>query len=233
MKVSRKTSLAIQYILDELIPPLLRDAKWFMYLPMKFVFGKHTKEIMEFKENVFAMKDIEFSKVYEDFHETGKLQGETDLNRECENKILKNITGKNVLEVGCGRGYLAKKLSNKVKLTATDIYIDPDLPINNKKISFVEANIENLPFKDNNFETVICTHTLEHVQNLNLAISELRRVTKKRLIIVVPRQRPYKYGFNLHIHFFPYDWSIVSGFGYFKNSKIINLGDWYYQEDYS
>ena len=51
------------------------------------------------------------------------------------------------------------------------------------------------------------THTLEHVQRIDLALAELRRVAKHRLIIVVPKERPYRYSFNLHLHFFPYPWN--------------------------
>lgn len=39
---------------------------------------------------------------------------------------------------------------------------------------------------------------------MNTALAELRRVAKRRLIIVVPKQRNYKYTFELHINFFPY-----------------------------
>ena len=64
------------------------------------------------------------------------------------------------------------------------------------------ANVENLPFHDNSFDTSICLHTLEHVRNLNLAITELKRVTKKRIIIIVPKQRYSRYTADYHLNFF-------------------------------
>ena len=40
-------------------------------------------------------------------------------------------------------------------------------------------NLMNLPFEDNSFDFFICSHVLEHVENDDLAISELFRITKK------------------------------------------------------
>jgi ubiquinone/menaquinone biosynthesis C-methylase UbiE len=92
-----------------------------------------------------------------------------------------------------------------------------------------------LPFAPCAFDTVICTHTLEHVQNLTAAIDELRRVTRRRLIIVVPRQRPYRYTFDLHLHFFPYKHSLLTHLTPvpdIADRMVRDLdGDWYYQED--
>jgi ubiquinone/menaquinone biosynthesis C-methylase UbiE len=116
-------------------------------------------------------------------------------------------------------------------VTATDIVLDESAVARYPDVNFTAANVEDLPFPDRSFDTVVCTHTLEHVQNLQQAIGELRRVARRRVIIVVPRQRPYKYGFNLHIHFFPYAWSLQGYLGYRENAVICNLGDWYYHED--
>ena len=103
------------------------------------------------------------------------------------------------------------------------------------QIKFKQENIQTLSFEDNAFDTVICTHTLEHVQDIMGAIQELRRVTKRRLIIVVPKQRPYLYTFDLHLHFFRYPHMLLH---YLRpTDKTVKQelkevqGDWYYQED--
>jgi ubiquinone/menaquinone biosynthesis C-methylase UbiE len=231
MKVSRNFSLAVQYLLDEWLPPVLRDAKWFMYLPMRLVVREHAREFMTFKSQAFRLSEAEFSGVYERTASVNELQGETDLNAACTEEILASLAGQTVLEVGCGRGYLARRMAQTHQVTASDIIVSPALEAALPQVTFVAANIESLPFGNGEFDTVVCTHTLEHVQHLELAVRELRRVTRRRLIIVVPRQRPYKYTFSLHINFFPYDWSLVGQFGYRPGAVIKRLGDWYYQED--
>lgn len=49
---------------------------------------------------------------------------------------------------------------------------------------FIEADVENLPFKNKVFDFVFCSHLLEHVENPQKAISELVRVSKKGYIEV-------------------------------------------------
>lgn len=60
--------------------------------------------------------------------------------------------------------------------------------------TFVSGSVENIPFPDNAFDVVVCTHVLEHVRDLNKAMQELLRVAEKRLLIVLPRQREYRFG---------------------------------------
>lgn len=112
--------------------------------------------------------------------------------------------------------------------------IDKELRKRYPRLKFVEARIEKLPFRDNKFDTVVCTHTLEHIQDLAQGISELRRVAKKRLIIVVPKQRPYKYTFDLHLHFFPYEHSLLTVMGPGRNNSCRTVGgDLFYIEDFT
>jgi ubiquinone/menaquinone biosynthesis C-methylase UbiE len=201
MRLGRNLTVKIRFILDELIPPILRDQYWFMALPIKFVFGKKADIFLHFKERVKFMNDEQFSKVYKEI-EPFIIQRETDLNTQCMNQIPQDIKGTSVLEVGSGRGLLSIRLSRKYNVTASDIVRDKTLMKKWTNIKFRKAKAESLPFKNNSFDTVVSTHTLEHVLDLPKAISEIRRVAKKRIIIVVPKQRPYKYTFDLHLHFF-------------------------------
>ena len=83
------------------------------------------------------------------------------------------------------------------------------------------ANVENLPFDNNSFDTSICLHTLEHVRNLNQAISELKRVTKKRIIIIVPKQRYSRYTEDYHLNFFGSPDQLELAMGIAKSSCIV------------
>lgn len=231
MKISRRTSLGVQWILDQLVPPALRDSRWFMYLPMKLVFREHVRDFMDFKERAFVMTEDEFSGVYRKVADVAELQGETDLNEACTRAILATVTEGTVLEVGSGRGYLAAKLhAQGLEVTACDIVVSPELVQRFPGITFVENSMEHLPFPDASFDTVVTTHTLEHVQDLATSMAELRRVARRTLVIVVPRQRPYEYNFSLHINFFPYEWSLVGQLGHRPDVTIKDLGDWFYVE---
>lgn len=57
----------------------------------------------------------------------------------------------------------------------------------NKIPNFVKSDINNLPFQDDAFKIVICSHLLEHVGvNTITACKELLRVAKDKVIIRVP-----------------------------------------------
>ena len=233
-KSSRETSIRIQRFLDEALPPFIRDSCVLMWLPMKFLFGKHSSRFMDFKKDAYRMSEAEFADLYRDVAEVSELQGETDLNQRCLDNIPHIVSGNTVLEVGCGRGLLAGKLaeSGKRMVTGVDIVVPETIREQYPKVTFAQGNVEDLPFKDKQFDTVVCTHTLEHVRDLPKAMSELRRVAKRRVIVVVPRQRPYTYNFSLHLNYFPYEWSFPALLGYREQSTLRDLGDWLYHEDH-
>ena len=142
--------------------------------------------------------------------------------------------GQEVLEVGAGDLYLSNLISKDHQVTATDVYFAPEMVGQlSKNISLVQAPIEHLPFPNQDFDTVICTHTLEHVLDVRVAMTELRRVARKRLIVVVPKQRSYRYTFDPHLHFFPYDFSLRLALGKPIGPTTCKLigGDWFYVEE--
>lgn len=232
MILSRNITTKIHFILDQILPPFLRDSKIFMYLPFRIMYGDKSRILFTFKEKSPFMNHEEFSKIYRDIDKL-TIQRETDLNKGCIKKIIKNIVGNSILEVGCGKAFLSNIIERKGhSITAIDIYINNKIKHKYPKIIFVQGNIEHLPFDDNEFDTVICSKTLEHVHNLFFAMSELRRVCKKRLIIVVPKQRPYRYTFDLHLHFFPYKHSFLQVINPSnKNECKVIEEDIFYMED--
>lgn len=237
MKLSRNLTIVISFILDNLIPAILRDQKWFMWFPFKIMFKDKADVFFNFKEDVIKMTDQQLAGVYQ-FTSDVHIPRETDLNKGCIEKIKKEILGQTVLEVGCGSGYLMSLLESKYQVTGVDFNIDCLFGFKNPKTKILKHSATQLPFADNEFETVICTHTLEHVKNIAQAIKELKRVCAKKLIVVVPKQRPYKYTFDLHIHFFPYIHTFenimqTSAHKPFSQrySEVIQ-GDIYYHEQY-
>jgi SAM-dependent methyltransferase len=234
MQVSRNLALAVHFLLDECLPPILRDRDWFMWLPFRLLFGRHADTFRSFKDRGHDLDEEEFRRVYAETAVV-HLQRPTDLNTSCIDRIRRRIAGRSVLEVGCGRGHLADILVRDHDVTACDMAIDPDISARLPRVTFRLENVERLSFADASFDTVVCTHTLEHVQHLDVAIRELRRVARRRLIVVVPRQRPYRHTFDLHLHFFPLGHMLLARFpavpGVGSRSLHRVGGDWYYEEE--
>jgi SAM-dependent methyltransferase len=80
-----------------------------------------------------------------------------------------------VLEVGGGHRPHPRAHVVVDKYTDSNFHRSGDLRIL-KNQTFLEADGENLPFKENEFDYVICSHVLEHVENPNKFLSEQFRV---------------------------------------------------------
>ena len=80
-----------------------------------------------------------------------------------------------VLEVGCG--YSANKRANVI----CDI-LDLSNFYQNRK--FVKLTEKKLPFSNNEFDFVIASHVLEHIEDIDFFIKELQRVSSKGYIEV-------------------------------------------------
>jgi ubiquinone/menaquinone biosynthesis C-methylase UbiE len=226
---SRNSTNAIRFFLDECLPPVMRDRKWLLWPGFWLAYkGKRVNEYMEFKARAFDMSEEEFAAAYENMESIGTARP-TDMNLESIDFSLAAVadTEQSLLDVGCGRGYwldiLAEQRPN-VELAGVDVL--KDVPLKNAK--YVHGSAEQLPFDDNSFDIVFSSHTLEHVRDLNAMVSELKRVARGKIIVVTPKQRPYRYTFDMHLNFFWFDYEIPRLFG-LKNYELQNLkGDWVY-----
>ena len=219
----------IRFIMDELIPPVIRDSYWFMY-PFYYIayHGKNIREKMNFKSLVKNFTEDEYKHFYEGLDSISRNR-KTDLSESNIKYILKQVdpSANTILDAGCGRGYLLQRIKEvypRKSLFCLDVVNKLDDP----SINFTEGYISRMPFADDRFDTVICTHTIEHLLNLQEGIDELVRVTKRQLIIVTPCQRYFYYTLDEHINFFPKKELLTTLFP-FKNfvCKKINY-DWVY-----
>lgn len=232
MALTRERALMIRNLLDNWLPPAVRDSRVLMYPLLRVAFGRRYRVFADFKPQGFVISAAEFSQVYADTTDLQQVQGCTDLNDACVDAILGDVVGESVLDAGCGRGYLAERLTTVCPdVVGCDIVVGDEL-VDAPGLRFTQGSVEALPFRDGEFDTVVSTHTLEHVQRIDLALAELRRVARRRLIVVVPRERPYRYSFNLHLHFFPYRWNWQAIAGVPHGSRLSDVGgDWFYVED--
>lgn len=118
-----------------------------------------------------------------------------------QQKIIKDFLkmtlikkGCRCLDAGCGIGNnLPTLLKFSKNIFACDIY-DNAISYSKEKhknafISFIKADINQIPFPSNYFDIIICTEVIEHIDNPTQTIKELFRVLKNNsgyLIISSP-----------------------------------------------
>ena len=88
-------------------------------------------------------------------------------------KILSENKDWQILDIGCGYS------ANEFATTICDVQ---DLSNFYKDKSFVKLENKKLPFNDDQFDFVIASHVMEHVEDLEFFISELERISKKGYI---------------------------------------------------
>jgi len=227
--MNRNITNAIRFLMDECVPPIIRDSKWFMYPFYYFWFkGKDIKFYMNFKALAYKMNNTEFEKVYREV-DVRANDRPADLNDQSIEYMLNNIEDEKIklADIGCGRGYWLQEVQKKkknIELYGCDVFEQLDLP----GITYVKGNIEKLPFKDKAFDIITCHHTIEHIQNLGPAINELKRIAKKKIMIATPCQRYYYYTLDLHLNFFPAQIHLPEVMRMRKNECKKILGDWVY-----
>ena len=113
------------------------------------------------------------------------------------NTLSKNINWK-ILDIGCG--YSANKNASVV----ADIQ---DLANFYEGKNFIKISGKKLPFKDKEFDFVIASHVIEHVEDFEFFVKELERISSRGYI-----ELPTRLGDNLvfenrndHIWWFTYN----------------------------
>jgi SAM-dependent methyltransferase len=85
-----------------------------------------------------------------------------------------------VLDLGCGDGRLTAELRGR-SLTGADV---SEVALDRARLRVPEATLvrvapdEPLPFGDAAFDLVLCAETIEHVRDVQLLVSEVRRVLR-------------------------------------------------------
>ncbi|MDB5523155.1 MAG: putative methyltransferase [Rhizobium sp.] len=204
--MNREMTNRIRYVIEDILPPVVRDSQLFRGMA-KLAWGSHIDHLAQFRERAPFLTAEEYADLYRNHP---RVHEGTDNSEACIKRIVQSIKGESVCDVGCGTGALLSRIktsSSFDRLTGVDFVIDDASKLDG--IEYVAAKIENLPFADGEFDTVICTHVIEHVLEYREAIAELRRIARKRLVIVVPRERESRYTFNPHFNFFPYTHSFL------------------------
>ncbi len=125
--------------------------------------------------------------------------------------IVKKLKADSLIDIGCGDGdFLTKIVSlNKLQKVAGSDFsqirlknaakkLNPPAGGKTKNVKLIHASIEKLPFNNHEFDVVTVLEVLEHIPNLAKAVSEIKRICRKYLIISVPSDEKIIYEICVH-----------------------------------
>ncbi len=131
-----------------------------------------------------------------------------------------------IIDVGCGRGDFTIEIVRhfpQLSLIKGCDFVEDVLTIAQKhsvlykNVSFQKADVTAMPFDDNFYDATICINVLHHIfkDDLEKALSELARITKKYLILEIK---------NINNFFYRHGVSCAHGINTYSTS-VDNVSD--------
>ena len=129
-------------------------------------------------------------------------------------QLVADTQPESILDIATGTGDLIINMAKKTaatKLIGLDIS-EGMLSVGRKKINtdglgdrieMVQADSENMPFKDNSFDAITVAFGVRNFEHLEKGLGEILRVLKPGGIFIiletsVPTKTPYKQGYKIH-----------------------------------
>ena len=106
-------------------------------------------------------------------------------------KLLRISGANRVCDVGCGEGFVIAYLQRIFRCRIDGCDIDVNVLEVAKAIStssfLCAGDIAHLPMRDKSYDVVICNEVLEHLEIVEPALAELRRISSSYCILSIPR----------------------------------------------
>src|SRR5688500_3709472 len=100
----REQSNQIRFILEELLPPIVRDTPLFKFAA-SLAWGKHISTLAEFRKAAPFLTPEQYSELYRTHP---RVHEDTDNSRACLERIAADARGPSICDVGCGTGALLR-----------------------------------------------------------------------------------------------------------------------------
>lgn len=111
----------------------------------------------------------------------------------CIQDYLLTSKAESVLEIGCNRGAIVEVMREaKPNLVITGCDLDEEalalartlIP----EVEFVHGSVYEAPFSDNSYDMVVLCEILEHLDDFEKALQEIKRLTRKHVLLSVPNE---------------------------------------------
>lgn len=138
-----------------------------------------------------------------------KYESRNPIQRWLIGRFLERITQltvrvgpRRVLDAGCGEGFVHNHLAGRLgaQTTFAGLDLSPEALREGRRrgsgAALLRGSLLQLPFSGSSFDLVVCTEVLEHLPQPAQALEELCRVSRRFVLLSVPRE-PFFAGLNL------------------------------------
>jgi len=147
-------------------------------------------KILIVKGSANKMSDYnEFAEEYA--RQTEMLEGRT---RKTFYSLLPPLSGKKVLDVGCGSGHDAEYYFNQGAIVSGIDIAEREIEMAKRRNvgSFTLGNMNNLPFQDNTFDLITSFYALQSSSDVKQSLLEVVRVAKANSQIFILAAHPFR-----------------------------------------
>jgi SAM-dependent methyltransferase len=104
-------------------------------------------------------------------------------------RLLKGVSYERPLDAGCGDGYLASRLAEAGgKVWGTDLSL-ARLKVAHglfPRLTLARSSIFDQPFGDRSFDVVMAVEVIEHLEDPESAVQEMKRLSSRYVLVTVP-----------------------------------------------
>jgi 2-polyprenyl-3-methyl-5-hydroxy-6-metoxy-1,4-benzoquinol methylase len=172
--------------------------------------------------NAFGLQWKTFAKTQLDSYNGTSITRER-LER-CLGSTVKELSGKNILEVGCGAGRFTELLlEGEGNVHSVDLSAAVDVNKKNMGLrpnhTIAQANVYHLPFPKNSFDIVVCLGVIQHTPSSERTIKALWEMVKPGGLLVIDH---YKWRINYYSTLTPVYRTILKELKPERSQKIVN-----------
>jgi ubiquinone/menaquinone biosynthesis C-methylase UbiE len=140
------------------------------------------------KKEVIELYD-DFAHVYDTRrYETKKQKITSTIVLEVASELVGNTKDKMVLDAGCGTGrftdFFIEEGANVISADTSKNMLK-FLMEKNLNAKAINADIFNLPFKNNSFDLIVCSQVLTHLREYKRPLAEFKRILNSDGIIII------------------------------------------------
>ena len=120
-------------------------------------------------------------------------------------RAVYQFAGCRILDIGCAGGaYVEELLAHGYDAFGSDIMMNSAW-MQGSESRYTVADINNLPYVNHSFDTIIAFEILEHLENVEVALAELRRLAKKKYNPLSPQLSGLRLFRSIRAHLLPLD----------------------------